>query len=99
MYSYTLSKHAQIRANQRAVLHSSIDLLFTFADIEIPAGGSCSVIRLSRKNIADGEIRRLIGSQIDRLRNIALVFNSETREVVTILHDWGKRGRKYRRRN
>lgn len=98
MSTLSLSQHAAIRANQRGVTHALIDALISHADYEMPVGDGCTVLRMSRERLQDRDVRRELGSIIDRLKNLAVVWNYEESKVITVLHDHGKSaGRRYRR--
>jgi hypothetical protein len=93
----SLSRHAGTRAQQRGVPHAALEALFAYADGETPAGGGCSVLRLSRTALSSPEIRAALGRQADRLGSLAVVINGDG-EIVTVLHDrGGAAGRRYRR--
>lgn len=98
MNSAMLSQHASVRAKQRGVPHVLIEALLVHADIDLPVGSGCTAFRLSRRRLQDRELRRQLGSTLDRLAGLALVCADETGEVVTVLHDHGgAEGRRYRR--
>lgn len=89
---YGISKHAQRRMNQRGVTHEFVSTLVNYADIEVPVGSNCSLLRVSR---GQGEHLNID----DRLCHYAAVF-SEDGNIVTVLpiHK-GNSGRRYRRTN
>ncbi len=96
MHDLALSRHALTRANQRGITHQLIRDLLELADVEEPVGGGCTVLRLSRRQLRDRDLRARLGSRADRLQNIALVWSAEG-EIVTVVHDHGGRaGRRYR---
>ena len=57
MTEFSMSKHATARANQRGVTHQIISDLLAYADVEEPAGGGCTVLRLSRRTLRDRSVR------------------------------------------
>jgi len=98
MCSVSLSQHALVRANQRGITHEMIRDLITYADIEAPVGGGCTVLRVSRERLRERDLRSRLASNPDKLTCLALVWSDETAEVVTPLVDHGgAKGRRYRR--
>jgi hypothetical protein len=67
MTSLALTRHASVRANQRGVTNSMLETLIAHADIEAAVGGGCTVLRLSRQSLRDGELRVSLGPSLDRL--------------------------------
>jgi hypothetical protein len=97
MPNLSLTRHASVRAQQRGVPHRVINALATWADVEIPVGGGCVALSLSRRQMSDRGLRASLGAELDRLAGVALVAD-ETGAVVTVLHDCGGAGgRRYRR--
>jgi hypothetical protein len=98
MTSLALTRHASVRANQRGVTNSMLETLIAHADIEAAVGGGCTVLRLSRQSLRDGELRVSLGPSLDRLGSLAVILANDTGEVVTVMRDHGGRnGRRYRR--
>lgn len=98
MSAYSMSRHAETRANQRGVTSAMIDALLDHADFEMSAGRGCSVLRVSKEWLKDKELRRKLGGSADRLGKLALVWSEDAGEVVTVLrHHAGAKGRRYRR--
>ena len=97
MPEFSMSKHACARANQRGITHQMISDLIAFADVERPAGDGCTVLRVSRRSLEDRDLRRQLASNPDKLATMALVWNDQSAEVVTVLIDHGgAKGRRYR---
>jgi hypothetical protein len=93
-----LTRHAAVRANQRGVTHQTVEAVFAWADVELPAGDGCSVLRFSRERLADRDLRATLGPLADKVCSLALVVAGDTGRVVTVLHDHGRpHGRHYRR--
>jgi hypothetical protein len=93
-----LSRHAQVRANQRGVTHRAINDLIAHADIERPVGDGCTVLRISRRRLDDPSVRAELGSNGDKLASLAVIWNGDRGQVVTLLIDHGRgRGRRYHR--
>ena len=98
MPALDLSRHADLRANQRGVTHEMLHALIAYADIEAPVGKGCTVLRLSRGRLEDRALRSALGTMADRLRSLAIVVAGDGGTVVTVVHDHGKSGgRPYRR--
>jgi hypothetical protein len=92
-----LSHHAGVRANQRGVTGALLEALLTWADVEAPAQGGCTLVRFSRERLADRSLRAHLGAAADRVASLAAIIG-ETGEVVTVLHAHsGRAGRRYRR--
>ena len=93
-----LSQHASIRAQQRGVPHTVIDLVLDHADVSVPVGSGCTALRLSKRRLSDRDLRRDLSSDLDRAARVTLILSDDTGEIVTVLHDHGGRGgRRYRR--
>ena len=87
-----LSTHARTRCQQRAVKPEFLALVLDNADIEVPVGSNCTLLRVHRRTA-----RRLNAG--DRLHRYGVVVNGCTGEVVTVLPiERGRRGARYRRR-
>ena len=97
MHTIDLSRHAQMRANQRGVPNNLLDVIMAYADVDAPVGGNCTVIRISRARLLDQDVRQAAGANIDRLKSLALVWSETSGQVVTVLHEAGQAGRRYRR--
>lgn len=92
-----MTTHAVTRASQRGVPHDLIADLLTYADLETNVGGGCVALSVSRRRLADRELRRTAGRNIDRLRNLTVVCDAGDGSIVTVLHQEGARGRRYHR--
>jgi hypothetical protein len=73
-----LSRHAQIRAQQRGVTERLIEMIFEHADVEKNVGDDCTLIRVSRRQ-AD----TIRGS--DKLSKFALIWSETRSQIVTVL--------------
>ena len=49
MLAVALSRHAQVRANQRGITHEMIDNLITYADVEAPIPGIFATMLVTRR--------------------------------------------------
>lgn len=92
-----LTNHASVRANQRGVPHDLIVQLLTHADLERSVGGGCVALSVSRRRLADRDVRRSAGRDLDRLRNLSVVCDVRDGSIITVLHQQGARGRRYHR--
>ena len=92
-----LTNHASVRANQRGVPHGLIEQLLAHADIETRVGSGCVALSVSRQRLADRDVRRSVGPDLDRLRNLAVVCDTLDGSIVTLLHQHGSRARRYHR--
>lgn len=92
-----LTDHASVRANQRGIPHGLIEQLLAHADIETRVGGGCVALSVSRRRLAERDVRRSMGRDLDRLRNLAVVCNASDGSIVTLLHEHGARARRYHR--
>jgi hypothetical protein len=98
MIGTILTGHAEARANQRGVPLDVIEAILDHADMDVPVGGGCTALRLSKRRLKDATLRKRLGSQLDRLAGIAVICADDTGDVVTVLHDrGGAEGRRYRR--
>jgi hypothetical protein len=97
MPEFSMSRHAITRASQRGIPHALVDALIRHCDVETPAGDGCTVLRLSRSRFNDSDLKQTMGSKVDRLKTLALVWSEASCEVVTVLHQYGADGRRYRR--
>lgn len=91
-----LSAHGRVRARQRGTTARMLLSLAGLADRDVPAGGGCSSVTLSRAGaeeaLADGHPPALV----ERLRRRAMVVAGDG-ALVTILIPHGRRRRGYRR--
>lgn len=92
-----LTQHASHRANQRGVPHGVIVHLLNHADVETGVGGGCVALSLSRRTLVDRDVKRSVGRDLDRLRNLTVVCDPEDGAIITVLHEHGTRARRYHR--
>jgi hypothetical protein len=84
-----LSLHAERRCRQRGIGTKRLSALLDNADIEIPIGGNCHLLRVSSE-----AANRL--DACGRLSGLAAIV-SDGGDIVTVLHCvGGRRGRRYR---
>lgn len=92
-----MTHHAEARANQRGIPYSLVEAVLDHADIEVPVGDGCTVYRISKERLNDRDTRRQLGNLLDRAGKVAVIC-SDDGAVVTVMHDWGCQGRRYRGR-
>lgn len=93
-----MSNHAETRAKQRGVGKATVSTLIDLADFEVPVGGGCVAIRLSRQQYFDSDVCQDFRGALDRIKNVTLIVDECTGTVVTVLHDHGTaKGRIYRK--
>lgn len=96
--TFALSTHAAMRTQQRGVPHHLIDALMSYADFEVPVGGGCTVLRMTRDRLDDPDLTDRLGAERERLRGLSIVWSDRTGEIVTVLRPRrGRAGRRYRR--
>jgi hypothetical protein len=85
MTHLAMTRHARQRLQQRGAQAKEVEIVATYADIEVPAGDGCRFLRLSEREAAwllrDGSLPT---KDVDRARRIMVLVNP-TGEVVTIL--------------
>lgn len=92
--SYTLSKHATRRIQQRGIRPAILAAFMAHANHDAPAGGGCIVVRMNSRQWHDPEIRQ----HRERFRGLSVIFNEGTSEIVTVLRARrGPAGRRYRK--
>jgi hypothetical protein len=95
--TYALTEHATLRTQQRGVPHRLIDALMIYADFEASVGGGCTVLRMTRDRLNDPDLAQCLGSELERLRGLSVVWSERTGEIVTVLRPRrGPAGRRYR---
>ncbi len=92
------SRHAEMRARQRAVPLGVIDAILTFGDMEQPAGGGCTAVRISRRRLQDRELQSWLGTDWERAAGITIVVPDSSNFLVTVYRERGACGRPRRRR-
>lgn len=94
----TLTRHAVIRAQQRGIRPQVIDCVLAQADIDLHAGDGCHSYRISNRKMAMLlKAGALAAAVLDRAKRVVVIWSERSGEVVTVLHDYGRRGRRYRR--
>ena len=94
---HELTRHAQVRANQRGVTKHRLASLLRFADIDVAVGRHLHARRVSRCGIAVAIQEGLAPSDAERLSRIAVIV-ADDGAVVTVAPVYGCKGRHYGRR-
>jgi hypothetical protein len=85
-----LSQHARKRCRQRGIPNRRLSAIIDLADIDVPIGSNCRMLRVSRqlaRTIRDG----------GRLKDVTVIYSDSNAQVVTVLHALNsERGRRYR---
>lgn len=84
------SQHSQIRAAQRGVDRRFMETILINADVDVPVGDNCRLLRVSRVHARNLNLD-------DRLGRYAVIWSDDNAQAVTVLpvHS-GRRGRRYR---
>lgn len=95
---FEVTKHAQIRMQQRGVRDGMTDIILTFADRRVNVGGESQAFSVSRKNAQKLiETGVMAPSMADRIKNKAVVVANDNHVVTVMNLEDGKRGRRYRK--
>lgn len=95
--SSRLCQHGQARAQQRGIRFRTIDFILEEADIDLHAGDGCSAYRLSKAALSEHLRSGDAVTTVERARDLVVIVEEASGEIVTVLHDIGRRGRRYRR--
>lgn len=93
----TLTRHAVKRAQQRGIRPQVIDYVVAEADIDLHAGDGCRSYRISTRKVAVLMEAGAPAAGLDRANRVVVVWSERSGEVVTVMHDHGHSGRRYRR--
>jgi hypothetical protein len=95
--NYSLTKHAERRAQQRGIKLETINFILHNADVHLHAGKGGKSLRISQRELVRLAQDGASASLIDWSRGVVLVVQPCQMLVVTVLHDYGtKAGRCYR---
>lgn len=92
-----MTHHAEVRANQRGIPYLLIDAVLDHADLETPVGDGCVAYMISKDRLNERDVRRKLGGMLDRAGKVAVICGDDG-AIVTVMHDWGCQGRRYRGR-
>src|SRR5262249_44271192 len=92
--NYSFSKHARKRAQQRGVQPKTVEMVLKHADVDLEAGNGCRAYRISKRALA-----RMVHdvTELDRATGVVVIVCEATGEIVTVMHDYNGKGRRYRR--
>ena len=97
MFDFALTRHAARRSRQRGVTSRMLKAMIAWADLEVPAGDGCTILRFSRERLQDRELRGELGPLADRLGSLVMILAGDADDVVTVLRlRRGGAGRRYR---
>jgi len=88
---YVLTIHAERRAQQRGIKFNTIEFVLKYGDIRLHAGEGCMSIRISQKAFTQMAQDGVSIAMMGRAKNVVVVFNLTTMEIVTLLHDYGSK--------
>ncbi|MCG7354509.1 hypothetical protein ACX4M5_10640 [Roseomonas mucosa] len=91
-----LSAHGRARARHRGTTQSMMAALAALADLDVPVGGGCVSVTLSRTAAEEAQAEGCPPALLDRLRRRAMVV-ADNGDLVTLLIPHRRRGRRYRR--
>ena len=93
-----LSDHAMRRAQQRGIRPAVVDFVLGNADRDLEAGNGCRAYRISKKRLAELCSKAAAKvSEVERATNVVVILHEDSGEVITVMHDRNKTGRRYRR--
>lgn len=95
---FEVTKHAQIRMQQRSISEEVTDIILTFADRRSHIDGGSQALFVSRKRAKELVVEGKITPKLaDRITSKSVVVSDDD-NIVTAMHmKDGKRGRAYRK--
>jgi|GEM_PF-6322072 hypothetical protein len=84
--SFPITVHAQKRLSQRGISGHLLALVLAHADVETELGGGCVGLRVSKRLANRLDMRLKLGSNIERVTNIVVVWSEINSSIVTVLH-------------
>lgn len=72
-----ISTHAAKRMNQRGVRRELVEALIATADIEMPVGNNCRLLRVSQQAASAHSMR-------DKLKRFCVVVSDDSQAIVTV---------------
>ena len=85
-----LTTHATRRCSQRGLKQCEIEQIFENADVELPIGSNCSLLRVSWKTARSLNLGEKVG-------RFGLILNEEGVVVTVLPIRGGANGRRYRK--
>ena len=92
--AHYLSRHAQIRAQQRGINSRDLQLLAQFSSLNSHHKGR-ELLTLGSAGSKELRAEGISPQRIDRLRRIAVVIGADRHTIVTALRPQGTKGRRY----
>ena len=95
---YSLTKHAEQRAQQRGIKWETIELILRYADTAINVGSGDLSLRISPTEFSRLRKEGHPVSLLEKCKNVVVIVGSMEPVVITVLHDHGsKNGRCHRK--
>ena len=85
------------RAQQRGIRPAAVEFILRHADLDLHAGAGCRTYRISKRGAAELLRKGANVTQVDKAGNIVVIVREDSCEVITVLHDFNRDGRRYRR--
>jgi hypothetical protein len=95
--TYKLTRHAQVRAQQRGIRQQTIAVILVHGDLQLHAGEGLISIRLTKRRLRGLQKTQVPAAVREKAAGIILLLDPVTETVVTVMHDVGREGRRYRR--
>jgi hypothetical protein len=96
--SFSLTRHAIKRAQQRGIKSETLNFVLDHADAEVHVGNGRFSIHISRRKLKRLHAEGQPITSCDRAREIAMVIDYCTSDIVTVMHLKCKNsGRGYRK--
>ena len=94
---YKLTRHAQVQAQQRGIRQQIIAVILVHGDLQLHAGKGLISIQITKRGL-----KKLLEAEVpaavrEKAAGIILLLDPVTETVVTVMHDVGREGRRYRR--
>ncbi len=93
----SFATHAIKRAQQRGIRPATIEFILHHADLDLLAGDGCRSYRISKRGAAELLRKGANVSEVDKASDIVVIVREDRGEVITVLHDFNRDGRRYRR--
>jgi hypothetical protein len=96
-FGVMFSDHATRRAQQRGIRPAVVDFVLRNADRDLEAGNGCRAYRISKKGLAELLSHGAKVGEVALATNVVVILHEDSGEVITVMHDRNKAGRRYRR--
>ncbi len=91
-----MSKHATVRAQQRGIRQSVLDLILSLGDRKVRVAGGLWAVSMSNHRAAELRRAGVSAQEIERVQGINAIVNLDRMVVVTVEHAVAD-GRRYHR--